>query len=65
MAMDRKSRAEAMHGVREVRIAAQPAEVRESGGGMLTFAGLASRTATPYDMSSYQETISRGAFGRP
>jgi HK97 family phage prohead protease len=61
----RQAMAEKMRGVREVRsVASSPMEVRESAASdePVTFVGLASRTGTPYDMYSYQETIARGAF---
>lgn len=60
---DRQARVEAMRGVREVRLVAAAAEVREATpGGLVNFRGLASRTAHSYDMGSYQEQIARGAF---
>lgn len=60
---DRQARVEAMRGVREVRLVAAAAEVREAtSGGLVNFRGLASRTAHSYDMGSYQEQIARGAF---
>lgn len=59
----RRERFEAMRGVREVRLVAAAAEVREATtGGLVNFRGLASRTAHSYDMGSYQEQIARGAF---
>lgn len=60
----RRRRAESMQGVREVRRMTAPIlEVRESAGGLITLTGLASRTAVPYDMYWYDETIAPGAFG--
>jgi HK97 family phage prohead protease len=61
--MDRKIRAELAKGQREVRrVTSTGMELRALDGGGLSIAGLASRTATPYDMGFYDETISRGAF---
>lgn len=60
----RRTRLESMQNVREVRrLASAEMECRAAAGGLVTFRGLASRTATPYDMGTYKESISRGAFG--
>jgi len=62
--MDRKQRIELAKGQREVRrVTATGMELRALDGGGLQISGLASRTATPYDMGFYRETIARGAFG--
>lgn len=60
---DRQARGEAMRGMREVRIASTAMEVRDdTTSGLITFRGLASRTATPYEMGWYDEEVARGAF---
>lgn len=58
----RQARAEAMRGVREVRRIARSAELRDAADGMVSFAGLACRTGTVYDMGWFDEQIVAGAF---
>lgn len=59
----RQAKADQMLRVREVRrLHASEMEMRETSDGRVTFAGLASRTATPYDMGWYDEQIARDAF---
>ncbi len=61
----RRQRAGELDGALEVRhFDAQNVEIRELSDGMFRFSGYASITEYPYDMGSFTETISRGAFKR-